>query len=116
MEEITGFTPIMGDPPIPSFSGANILKGAKIAKEGAQGFKSVGAAAKGFSKNIIPAGFKETKKFGYQHGQKVYEYMGKYYSKDIDGHNGGVWKVFEIVGGKLKRIGTADETLTIFKN
>ena len=34
----------------------------------------------------------------------------------IDAHNGGVWKVFEVVGRKLKRIGTADETLTIFKN
>lgn len=42
--------------------------------------------------------------------------MGKYYSKDIDSHNGGVWKVFEAGGGKLKRIGTADESLTIFKN
>jgi hypothetical protein len=41
--------------------------------------------------------------------------MGKYFSKDIDGHNGGVWKVFEAVGGRLKRIDTADETLTIFK-
>ena len=77
--------------------------------------KSLGAAAKGFSKNIVPTGFKETKEFGYQHGQKVYEYMGKYFSKDFDGHNGGIWKVFELVGGKLKRIGTADEALTIFK-
>ncbi len=73
------------------------------AKEGAQGFKSLGAAAKGFSKNILPEGFKQTKQFGYQHGQKVYEYMGKYFSRDIDGHNGGVWKVFEAVGGKPKK-------------
>jgi len=64
----------------------------------------------------IPKGFNQTKKFGYQHGQKVYEYKGKYYSIDADGHGGGVWKVFEEIGGKLKRIGTADEKLTIFKN
>jgi hypothetical protein len=48
---------------------------------------SVGAARKGFTK--IPKGFKEVKDFGYQHGQKVYEYKGKYYSRDIDSHNGG---------------------------
>jgi hypothetical protein len=38
-----------------------------------------------------------------------------YYSKDIDSHNGGVWKVFEEVNGKPKRVGTADENLNIFK-
>jgi hypothetical protein len=75
---------------------------------------SVGAARKGFTK--IPKGFKEVKDFGYQHGQKVYEYKGKYYSRDIDSHNGGAWKVFEDSGGRLKRIGTADENLNIFKN
>ncbi|UTA66949.1 toxin C-terminal domain-containing protein [Emticicia sp. 21SJ11W-3] len=67
------------------------------------------------AKSVIPKGFTQTKKFGYQHGQKVYEYKGKYYSKDVDSHNGGAWKVFEEVGGKLKRIGTADENLNIFK-
>jgi|LakMenE01Jun11ns_1017448.scaffolds.fasta_scaffold9953969_3 hypothetical protein len=65
--------------------------------------------------NFIPKGFKQTKKFGYLHGQKVYEYKGLYYSKDIDSHNGGVWKVFEEVNGKPKRVGTADENLNIFK-
>jgi hypothetical protein len=64
----------------------------------------------------LPKGFKETKEFGYQHGQKVYKYKGKYYSKDVDGHNGGVWKVFEKEGTKLKRIGTADEKLNLFKD
>jgi hypothetical protein len=64
----------------------------------------------------FPKGFKETKDFGYQHGQKVYEYRGKYYSRDVDAHNGGIWKVFESIGGKLKRIGTADKDLNIFKN
>ena len=29
--------------------------------------------------------------------------------------NGGVYKVFEREGGNLKRIGTADENLNIFK-
>ncbi|WP_415270975.1 toxin C-terminal domain-containing protein [Campylobacter ureolyticus] len=42
--------------------------------------------------------------FKYQHGQKVYKYKGKYYSKDIDSHNGGEWKVFKKVGGKLKKL------------
>ena len=65
--------------------------------------------------NVKIKGFKESKEFGYIHGQKVFEYNGKYYSKDIDGHNGGVWKVFEKVNGKLRRIGTADAELNIFK-
>ena len=76
----------------------------------------MGAGARGFSKVKIPEGFKQVKDFGYQHGQKVYSYKGKYYSRDIDGHNGGVWKVFENLGGRLKRIGTADGNLNIFKN
>jgi hypothetical protein len=67
------------------------------------------------SSGDIPSDFKETKEFGRQHGQKVYERKGKYYSKDVDGHNGGVWKVFEKSGKKLKRIGTADKDLNIFK-
>lgn len=49
------------------------------------------------------------------HGQKVYEYQGKYYFRDVDSHNGGVWKVFVEVNGKLKRVGTADENFNIFK-
>lgn len=73
-----------------------------------------GIVANAFSK--IPKGFKQVKDFGYQHGQEVYKYKNKYYSLDIDSHNGGAWKVFENVGGKLKRIGTADENLKIFKN
>mgnify|MGYP000852408752 CR=1 FL=1 len=64
----------------------------------------------------LPKGFKQVKKFGFPHGQKVYKFKGKYFSKDIDRHNGGVWKVFEEVNGKLKRIGTADENLKIFKD
>ncbi len=79
------------------------------------GAKSLGAASKGFSKHAVPDGFKEVKKIGYPHGQKVYEYMGKYYSRDIDRHSGGTWKVFQEVGGKLKRVGTADDNLIIFK-
>jgi len=64
----------------------------------------------------VPEGFKRTKEFGYPHGQKVYEYEGKYYTRDADSHNGGVWKVFEKSNGRLKRIGTADKFLNIFKN
>jgi RHS repeat-associated protein len=54
-----------------------------------------GKATSTLAVSQIPKGFKEAKKFGYQHGQKVFEYMGKYYSKDVDSHNGGVWKVFK---------------------
>ncbi|TCC97851.1 DUF6443 domain-containing protein [Pedobacter hiemivivus] len=63
----------------------------------------------------LPDGFKETKEFGKPHGQKVYKKGNKYYSKDADGHNGGSWKVFEKQGTKLKRVGTADKDLNIFK-
>ncbi|MDR0793596.1 MAG: DUF6443 domain-containing protein [Chitinophagaceae bacterium] len=66
------------------------------------------------SKNEIPKGSKETKEFGRMHGQKVYKQGNRYYSKDVDGHKGGVWKVFEKVGGKLKRIGTAGKDGNIF--
>ena len=59
--------------------------------------------------------FKQIRQFGYQHGQKVYQYNGKFYSRDIDSHSGGVWKVFEQQNGKLRRIGTTDENLNIIK-
>ncbi|MEM6817061.1 MAG: toxin C-terminal domain-containing protein, partial [Bacteroidota bacterium] len=95
---------------------ARALQIRRVTRGGTQPIKSLGAAARGFSKVKIPKGFKQVKDFGYQHGQKVYKYKGKYYSRDIDGHNGGVWKVFENVGGRLKRIGTADGNLNIFKN
>lgn len=65
--------------------------------------------------NDLPDGFKETKEFGRPQGQKVYQKGNKYYSKDADSHNGGTWKVFERQGTKLKRIGTADKELNIFK-
>ncbi|WP_259071964.1 toxin C-terminal domain-containing protein [Mucilaginibacter sp. X4EP1] len=67
------------------------------------------------TKEELPDGLKETKDFGKQHGQKVYRKGNKYYSPDVDEHNGGKWKVFEKVGGKLKRVGTADKDLNIFK-
>jgi hypothetical protein len=60
-------------------------------------------------------GMKEVKEFGTKQGQKIYQKGKRYYSYDVDGHNGGVWKVFEKVGGNLKRIGTADNDLNIFK-
>lgn len=58
---------------------------------------------------------KRVKSLGFSHGQKVYKLGNKYYSWDIDKHNGGELKVFERKGGKLKRIGTADENLNIYK-
>ena len=51
----------------------------------------------------------------YSHGQKIYKKGNKYYSRDVDKHNGGEWKVFEMKNGKLKRIGTADKDLRIFE-
>src|SRR5690606_31639315 len=106
------------------FLGGSVVKaGVSLSSLGSgfgKGLK-LGAAAKTVSK-AIPKGFKETKKFGYQYKQKVYEYKGKYYSKDVGSgngmgsHNGGVWKVFEQHNGKLKRIGTADKNLKIFKD
>jgi hypothetical protein len=61
-------------------------------------------------------GMKEVKEFGLQKGQKVLKKDNKYYSYDIDGHNGGIWKVFKKENGELQRIGTADETGKIFKD
>ena len=46
---------------------------------------------------------------------KFHKLGNKYYSWDIDKHNGGELKVFERKGGKLVRIGTADEYLNIYK-
>ena len=68
----------------------------------------------------VPEDFVETSEFGPSHGQKVYKKGTTYYSRDIGqkngiAHNGGVWKVFENNGGRLKRIGTADKNLNIFK-
>lgn len=37
------------------------------------------------------------------------------YYLNLRGHNGGVWKIFEKKGNDLQRIGTADNTLKIFK-
>lgn len=54
---------------------------------------------------IIPKAFKEVFKFGYSHGEKVYKFKNLYYSLDNTMHEGGVWKVFEKNGNKLKRIG-----------
>ncbi len=111
------FAPITGTAPGPGGS----LKAVKAVKQTKlvtrfkpeQLMKWWTTSSKTLSK--IPKGFKLTKKFGFQHGQKVYKYKGKYYSKDIDSHNGGAWKVFEEVNGRLKRIGTAGENLQIFK-
>lgn len=71
--------------------------------------------SKGDKSEELPDGLKETKEFGNPHGQKVYKKGNKYYSKDADGHNGGSWKVFEKQGTKLKRVGSADNNLNIFK-
>jgi hypothetical protein len=47
------------------------------------------------------------------HGQKVFGNGKNYISPDADGHNGGVWKLFDKKGG---RIGTYDGDLTLIKD
>ncbi|MDR1063478.1 MAG: toxin C-terminal domain-containing protein, partial [Azoarcus sp.] len=45
------------------------------------------------------------------HGQAVFERNGQYITRDVDGHNGGAWKVANSVknlGSKATRIGTLD--------
>lgn len=73
-----------------------------------------GRSKASYIRSLLPKGFKPVKGM-LSHNEKVYEYRGKYYSFDNTSHNGGVWKVFELKGGKLKRIGTADKNLIIFK-
>lgn len=54
------------------------------------------------------------REFGRSHGQKVYEYKGKFYSQDVDSQNGGVWKFFiSKKGGGLERLRTTND---YFKN
>lgn len=55
------------------------------------------------------------KNFGKSQGELIFQKGNKYYSYDNTSHNGGVWKVFEQIGGKLQRIGTADNNFKIFK-
>ena len=64
---------------------------------------------------LLSKGAKLCKGFGTKHGEKIFKLGKKYYSFDNTKHNGGVYKVFEREGGNLKRIGTADENLNIFK-
>ncbi len=100
----------------------NYIDPSGLSKEGKDGLKkntttcSDKTAHKTPLEVNIPKDFKLTKQFGCQHGKKVYQYKGRYYSRDRDGHNGGIWKVFKRSGGKLRRIGTADKDLNIFKN
>ena len=64
---------------------------------------------------LLSKGAKLCKSFGRKHGENVYKLGKNYYSIDNTSHNGGVYKVFKQEGGKLKRVGTADENLNIFK-
>lgn len=61
------------------------------------------------------------KKLGYtktnftSHGQPVFKKGNKYITPDVDGHNGGIWKMADSVknlGSKSTRMGTYDENLT----
>lgn len=64
---------------------------------------------------LLSKGAKVCKSFGTKHGEKIFQLGNRYYSFDNTQHNGGVYKVFEREGGNLKRIGTADKDLRIFK-
>ena len=64
---------------------------------------------------LLSKGAKQCKEFGTTHGEKIFKLGNKYYSFDNTQHNGGVYKVFKREGGNLKRTGTADENLNIFK-
>lgn len=64
---------------------------------------------------LLSKGAKLCKSYGTKHGEKIFKLGNKYYSFDNTQHNGGVYKVFEKEGGNLKRIGTADKDLKIFK-
>jgi RHS repeat-associated protein len=63
----------------------------------------------------VPKGYRETREFGYSNGQKMYRKGNSLISRDVDGHNGGVWKLFEIKGGRPHRVGTAGADLVPFK-
>ena len=64
---------------------------------------------------LLSKGAKVCKSFGTKHGEKIFQLGNRYYSFDNTQHNGGIYKVFEREGGNLKRIGTADKDLRIFK-
>ena len=85
---IVGYTPISGEVNV------NASKGKAIAK-------------------LLEKGARLIKNLGFSHKQRIYKLGNKYYSWDIDKHHGGVFKVFELRGGKLHRIGTVDENLNI---
>jgi filamentous hemagglutinin len=54
-------------------------------------------------------GFREVKGSPFNsHGQPVFTDGKKFYTPDVDGHRGGVWKVFD---KKYNRIGTVDVNL-----
>ncbi|WP_051941055.1 toxin C-terminal domain-containing protein [Stenoxybacter acetivorans] len=58
-------------------------------------------------------GYSKTKDYPFDsHGQAVYKRGNKYITRDADGHNGGVWKIYDSKGD---RKGTADENLNIIK-
>ncbi len=73
------------------------------------------STSKDFDRMAKDQWLKETKEFGRKNGEKVYKNWSKYYSGDNTLHNWGVWKVFKRVGNYLRRIGTADKNLNIFK-
>ena len=80
-----------------------------------QASNSIQETNKEIDKIAKEKGLTPTNEFGYSYGQRYYKKGNRYYSYDIDKHNGGYWKVFVKKGGELKRIGTADKDFNIIK-
>jgi uncharacterized protein RhaS with RHS repeats len=82
--------------------------GKKIPNTPGKPFFATNAAARQSAEKM---GFSRVKDppFG-SHGQEVFKKGNTYISRDINGHNGGAWKMYDIKGN---RIGTFNENLTI---
>jgi RHS repeat-associated protein len=107
---------VLGGPTGESLAAKVALVGLTAGAKGVAKKAAIKLTNKQIVKLATKNGMKEVKEFGLKNGQKVFKKGNKYYSYDIDSHNGGVWKVFEKAGNELKRIGTANENLVIFKN
>lgn len=77
-------------------------KAAKTLKTGKELTES--ARKLGFSRRIAP-----NKAPFNSHGQAVFQKGNRYITQDVDGHRGGVWKMFDQRG---RRLGTYDQNLT----
>ncbi|MCT4646129.1 MAG: toxin C-terminal domain-containing protein [Carboxylicivirga sp.] len=71
-------------------------------------------AGNSFKKALkIPKGYKKVKGMR-SHGQPIFKKGNRYITPDVDGHNGGSWKMADSVDNlkrKSTRMGTYDENL-----